>query len=88
MLRTHVILKQDPEMDAALDQGREFFVTCEPLPPGIYRVHQDGTIQHVTKVIVHGYTPYPMGLLAGGSIGTLLALVFIAYLMHRRSRGY
>ena len=26
--------------------------TREPLAPGLYRVHQDGTIQHVTKVVV------------------------------------
>lgn len=54
------------------------------LPPGIYRVRSDGSVQHVTKVIIDNPTPYPMGVLMGGSIGTLLGLVLIAYIMHRK----
>ena len=55
------------------------------LPPGIYRVSSDGSIHHVTKVIVHDAPPpLSWNLLGFGSIGTLIRLVIFAYIMHRK----
>jgi len=59
--------------------------TCK-LEPGIYRVRSDGSIQHVTQVIVTDVS-YPWYVIGSGSIGLLAALVFLAFLTHRKHTG-
>ena len=47
--------------------------TCK-LEPGIYRVHSDGSIQHVTKVVV---THAPLGWAEGCLIVVAFSIVIL-----------